>query len=145
MAYSCSFDILRFCNTYNICPKKIVMPSKDACSKIIIHTHNDEKHIVFPAIKRWTHVKRHGMKPLFREIMRCTESVERGPVPIKDVSMIIDRFLTFQEVHTIGYGPILEVYKNNHENIRCRLKHGKGAPVEQVMIDPNTLRVYCVI
>ena len=138
-------DVLRFCQAYDIHPKTILFPDPSRRgSKIVIHTHADGKHILYPSISRWIHVKPHHMKPLFRSIIECAGGADSGAVEVSNVSVILSRFLTLQSVFTEPHY-LKHVYKNSDNSLRCVMHMCDRSPVEQVLIDNTMLRVYNII
>ena len=138
-----NLELYRFCDQYDIKPKSIQLPHPSRkCSKIVIWTHAHEQIILYPAIRRWTHVKSHHMQPLVKSIMKSTGPQECGEVEINDVSIIISRFLTLQNIYTEP-GDLKRVYKNNEHCIRCIMRPQHH--VEQAIIDNTHLRVYNIM
>ena len=135
--------LLRFCQIYDIQPKSIIF-EPNRSSKIVINTHNDGKHIIYPSISRWIHVKHHHMKPLFRSVIECTGTIESGPIEVSNVNIILSQFLTLQSVFTEP-NYFKQVLKNNDHSIRCTMHMRDQSPVEQVLIDNSLLRIYNII
>lgn len=146
-----SIEIAHFCSIHKIIPKSITMPSPTRpCSKIVILTNDNDKHTLYPAIKRWTHCKQHHLKPFFKEIIKCTDKIDTGLVepqivPIKNVNFIINEFLLIQGINSC-YGELNEVYKNSESCIRikCLIKN-QNSYIEQILIDNTNIRIYNVL